>query len=255
MMFVLPLLWLTSSRVVNIVTWPTSVTPPSQLWLVCFSRQLGPSEKTHVGWPLDPLISAQLICYIALRTPWPPQPRCVLKQTCWMEQCRRTPPRRLLPSPLWPGVLLTELSWIEVSAVFAVTDSWALEPRTRLRRDPISVVSGGVTTRVSKKQDRSTRWATFLVQASKADLDGAQWSLLALATELPLFGEGQTSRVLFDNFRLHNLKKTPKTILDVGDGYSSHLNLVIVDFAFFHWICCFDNKWVTSIITCLLFSS
>lgn len=58
--------------------------------------------------------------------------------------------------------------------------------RTGLRPGPVPVLfqmgGGGVgATQVSK---------TFLIQASKADLEGARWSLLALATDLPLFGPG-----------------------------------------------------------------
>lgn len=48
---------------------------------------------------------------------------------------------------------------------------------------------------MSEKQDGPTCRATFLIQASKADVEAARWAPLALAADLSLFGQGQSLTV------------------------------------------------------------
>lgn len=192
------------------MTWPTSVTPPSQLWLVCFSRQLGPSEKTHVGWPLDPLISAQLICYIALRTPSPPQPRCVLKQTCWMEQCCRTPP----PPLTQPSVTWGFANWIELDrGLRCVCYDWQLGStvKDQIKAQSHQCCLGWGDDPSVKKAGQVDTLSYIPRTGFKGWFRGRTLVLVSVGDRLPFVRRRpNSSRLLFDNFRLHNfLKKRP----------------------------------------------
>lgn len=152
-----------------------------------------------------------------------------------------------------------------------MTDCGSVDGRTKTPSHPVLFQMGGVTSQAPEKQDGPRCRATFLIQASQADVEGARWSSLALAADLSLFGQGQSLTVFSMTFLLKAVpedtrsgtvrlcrmksyltrKSPPEGALINCLRCSWLLDLAILG----SFLCCFYNKWVISVIACLLFSS